>query len=142
MAVFIKREYDYAIRICAYLAGFYPDRHVSVPVIAKKLFLTVPFTTKIIHQLKKGKIIKTVQGKYGGVKLLIPPNKLSFYTVLDALGFDMTVNECLKNPSICPLVADCSIHLFFGEQEEMLINNLKSARIIDFAITDEKLSEN
>jgi len=140
MAVFIKREYDYAIRICAYLANFYPDKHIPVPEVSKKLFLTIPFTTKIVHQLKKGKIIDTVQGKYGGIKLLIEPKKLSFYDVLDAMGFDMTVNECLKNPQICPLISSCKIHRFFGGQEQMIIDNLKSARIADFIITDDQLA--
>ena len=139
MAVFIKREYDYAIRICAYLANFYNKEHKSVPEISKNLFLTVPFTTKIVHQLKKGKIIDTVQGKYGGIRLMISPEKLSFFDVLNAMGFDMTVNECLKNPKICPLVKNCKIHRFFLIQEELMIDNLKNALIIDFIITDEEL---
>jgi Rrf2 family nitric oxide-sensitive transcriptional repressor len=139
MAVFIKREYDYAIRICAYLVNYYPNKHVSVPDVAKKLFLTIPFTTKIVHQLKNGKIIDTVQGKYGGIKLLKSPNTLSFFDVLSAMGFNITVNECLKNPKICPLIATCKIHRFFLSQEETLISNLKDARIANFIITDEQL---
>ena len=139
MAVFIKREYDYAIRICAYLANFHDKEHKSVPTVAKKLYLTIPFTTKIVHQLKNGNIIETVQGKYGGIKLLTPPQKLSIFDILNAMGFDMTVNECLKNPKICPLAATCKIHRFFISQEEMLINNLKSAKIIDFAIDSKTL---
>lgn len=140
MAVFIKREYDYAIRICAYLANHYPDKHIPVPDVAKSLFLTIPFTTKIVHQLKNGKIIDTVQGKYGGIKLLKAPDKLSFFDVLNAMGFDITVNECLKNPNICPLVATCKIHRFFLSQEEMIINNLKNAHIADYIITNEQLA--
>ena len=139
MAVFIKREYDYAIRICAYLAGFYKKEHKSVPDIAKKLYLTVPFTTKIIHKLKKGNVIDTMQGKYGGIRLQISPTQLSFFDVLYAMGFDMTVNECLKTPDICPLVKNCKIHRFFILQENMLITNLKNASISDFIITDKLL---
>jgi len=141
MTVFIKREYDYAIRIVAYVANFYPDKHVAVPEIAKQLFLTVPFTTKIVHQLKKGKIIDTVQGKYGGIKMLKSPEKISFYDVLKAMGFDITINECLKNPTICPLVSNCKIHRFFGMQEMTIVDKLKSARISDFIITDQQLSD-
>ena len=139
MAVFIKREYDYAIRICAYLASFYQKEHKSVPEISKQLFLTVPFTTKIVHQLKNNNILKTVQGKYGGIKLNVAPEKLSFFDVLNAMGFDMTVNECLKNPKICPLVKNCKIHRFFLTQEHMMIENLKGAKITDFIITDKEL---
>lgn len=140
MAAFIKREYDYAIRICAYLASFYNEEHKSVPVISKNLYLTIPFTTKIVHQLKKNNIIETIQGKYGGIKLKVSPNKLSFYDILYAMGFDMTINECLKNPSICPIVKNCKVHHFFLSQEHMIIENLKNATINDFKITDVELS--
>ena len=140
MAVFIKREYDYAIRICAYLASFYKKEYISVPKVAKKLYLTVPFTTKIVHQLKNNTIIETVQGKYGGIRLKISPQKLTFYDILFAMGFDMTINECVKNPSICPLVDHCKIHVYFTDQERMIIENLKNATINNYKITDEELS--
>ena len=140
MTAFIKREYDYAIRICSYLAGFNEKEHKSVPIVSKKLYLTVPFTTKIVHQLKNNNIIETVQGKYGGIKLKVSPNKLSFYDILYAMGFDMTINECLKNPGICPIVNKCKAHRFFLSQEQMIIDNLKKATINDFKITDDELS--
>ncbi len=140
MAAFIKREYDYAIRICAYLSGFYKKEYLSVPEVSKKLFLTIPFTTKIVHQLKNKNIIETVQGKYGGIRLKVSPTKLTLYDILFAMGFDMTINECLKNPGICPIVKNCKVHRFFLSQEQMLIENLKNATINDFKITDEELS--
>jgi Rrf2 family nitric oxide-sensitive transcriptional repressor len=140
MAVFIKREYDYAIRICAYLASFYKKEHKSVPEISKKLYLTVPFTTKIVHQLKNNNIIETVQGKYGGIRLKVSPNKLSLYDIVYAMGFDMTINECIRNPGICPIVNNCKAHRFFLSQEQMIMENLKNATINDFKITDNELS--
>ena len=140
MAAFIKREYDYAIRICAYLASFYKDEHKSVPEISKKLYLTVPFTTKIVHQLKNNNIIETVQGKYGGIRLKVSPNKLSIFDILDAMGFDMTINECISNPQICAIAENCKSHRFFLSQENMIIENLKNATITDFKITDDELS--
>ncbi len=140
MAVFIKREYDYAIRICAYLAGFNKKEHKSVPEVSKKLYLTVPFTTKIVHKLKNNNIIETIQGKYGGIRLKVSPNKLSLYDILYAMGFDMTINECLKNPSICQLIDYCKVHRFFLSQEDMIIETLKSATINNYIITDEELA--
>lgn len=140
MAAFIKREYDYAIRICSYLAGFNEKEHKSVPKISKKLYLTVPFTTKIVHQLKNSNIIETVQGKYGGIRLKRSPNELSFFDILNAMGFDMTINECLKNPEICPIVKNCKIHRFFLSQEQTIIENLKDATIKNFIITDDELT--
>ena len=141
MTTYIKREYDYAIRICAYLASFYKKEHKSVPEISKKICLTVPFTTKIVHQLKNKNIIETVQGKYGGIRLKISPKKLSFFDILNAMGFDMTINECLRNPQICAIVDNCKTHRFFLSQEDMLIENLKNATINNFILTDDDLSQ-
>lgn len=56
------------------------------------------------------------------------------------MGFDMTINECLKNPGICPIVINCKVHRFFMSQEQMIIENLKKAKINDFKITDDELS--
>lgn len=140
MGAFIKREYDYAIRICAYLASFYKKEHISVPEISKKLYLTVPFTTKIIHQLKNNNIIETVQGKYGGIRLKVSPNKLSIFDILNAMGFNMTINECISNPQICAIAENCKAQRFFLSQENMIIENLKNATITDFKITDDELS--
>jgi Rrf2 family nitric oxide-sensitive transcriptional repressor len=141
MTAYIKREYDYAIRICAYLASFNKKEHKSVPEISKKLYLTIPFTTKIVHQLKNNNIIETVQGKYGGIKLKVSPAKLSFFDILNAMGLDMTINECLRNPQICTLIDNCKTHRFFLSQEYEIIENLKNATINNFILTDDDRSQ-
>ena len=133
MPVFIKREYDYAIRISAYLAGNYKKGPISVSKIAELLHISKPFATKIIYQLTSKKIITSVQGKTGGVYLSKDPGKLSLFTILQAMNFDSSINECIHVPGLCPLVATCKIHLFFEDQEKMLINNLKQAKVSEFA---------
>ena len=139
MAVFIKREYDYAIRICAYLGAYYNNGLKSVSQISKKLMITLPFATKIVHQLKNGDIIETVQGKYGGIKLKVDPENLSLFDVLNAVGFDSTINECIKIPNLCPLEVTCKIHRFFEKQENRLIQELKNAKISNYTIEDRDL---
>jgi len=51
----------------------------------------------------------------------------------------MTINECIKNPGICPIVNNCKVHRFFLSQEQMIIENLNTATIQDFKITDNDL---
>ena len=139
MNVIIKREFDYAIRICAYLSGNYDSGPISLSKIAEKLFITRPFATKIVHKLKKSNIIATVQGKEGGVFLNQIPNELSIFSILLAMGFDSTINECIKHPRLCPLVATCKIHQFFSEQEKIMIKAYKTKMISEFAFTDKEL---
>ena len=139
MSGFIKREYDYAIRICAYLAGQSAGKAIPISQIANRLFITRPFATKIIYQLKQKRIVQTSQGKIGGVALKIDPRSLSIYDILLAMGFDLALNECLKTPGYCPLDDQCLIHQFFRRQEESLLMAFKEKKINELVITDNQL---
>lgn len=142
MAVFIKKEYDYAIRICAYLAGHDDRKPIPLSSIASKLFISRPFATKIVYQLKQFAIINTVQGKDGGIFLNHPADEISFYDVLHAMGFDSSLNECLVKPEQCPLVEACKIHDFFAWQQNELMEKLKATVISTYAFDDRDLKKN
>ena len=133
---FIKREYDYAIRICAYLAGNFQRGSIALSEISQKLFITRPFATKIVFRLKSNGIVQTVQGKHGGVYLSQSPDQLSLLAIVRAMGYDVTISDCVENPSFCPLPAPCKIHSFFIDQENLLIDQLKSRKIAEFAFND------
>ncbi len=135
----IKREFDYAIRICAYLAGKKGHGPLSISQISQKLFITRPFATKIVYRLKQNKILNTTQGKEGGVSLNANIETLSVYKIFESMGFDSSVNECLKIPGFCPLVKTCKIHSFFIEQEEKLLQSFKNKMIKDFVIQESDL---
>jgi Rrf2 family protein len=136
LVFFVKREYDYAIRICAYLAGNYQKGPLSISQISKKLFITRPFATKIVFQLKNSNIVQTVQGKQGGVYLNHPPQALSLFTILEGMGHVETVSECIQRDNFCPLPAPCKIHSFFINQENFLLDQLKSKTIAELAFDD------
>lgn len=133
MPSFITREYDFAIRICSLLAGFYKKNTVSLSRISQALYISRPFATKIVFKLRKKKILGSVQGRNGGIFLLKDPQKLSVLDILNAMGFNSTLNACIKNHEICPLRDNCPIHLFFKQQNKALFNSLKEKRIADFA---------
>ncbi len=141
MNTLIKREYDYALRICAYLAGRYNQGLVSIGRISKVLLISRPFTTKIIYQLKNEKIVTTVQGKDGGVYLTNPPETVSVYDVLEAMGFDSKLNECLAESHQCPMEGHCRLHSYFFQQERLLIEGFKQKKLVDVIMTDDQLKK-
>ncbi len=140
MTSFIKREYDYAIRICAYLAGREDTSPVPLPIVAKLLYISKPFATKIVHQLKNSGITGAVQGKAGGVFLKADPTKLSLFSILEAMGFNSTLNECIKAHHHCPLIKFCQIHEFFVEAESELFSRFKTKMISELVIRDQDLA--
>jgi Rrf2 family transcriptional regulator, nitric oxide-sensitive transcriptional repressor len=141
MNTLIKREYDYALRICAYLAGKYEQGLTSISRLAQLLFLSRPFTTKIVFQLKNEHIVTTVQGKDGGVYLTNDPKDVSVYDVLRAMGYDSRLNECLAEGHQCPMEGICRLHVFFDQQEALLMNNLKEKKLSELIISDAQLKK-
>lgn len=134
--IFLKREYDYALRICAYLAGNYQRGPISLAEISRKLFITRPFATKIVFQLKNRGIVHTTQGKHGGVRLDQLPETITLLSILQGVGYHTSISECIKQPDFCPLPAPCKLHAFFIGQENLTVQALKSRTIAEFAFTD------
>ncbi len=140
--VLIKREYDYAIRICAFLAGHYHKGAMPLSFIAKRLLIPNSFARKIVHKLRVSGMINSVQGKYGGILLKKDPTEISILDILEAMDYNSAVNECLVNPAICPLVHLCKIHVFFSEVNTLVLNAFREKKISDFAITENDLQPN
>jgi Rrf2 family protein len=136
----IKREDDYAIRISAFLASEYLDGCRSISDIATYLALSKPITSKIVHKLNKGGIVTSIRGRNGGVKLASNPSKASFLDVLNATNFDITLNECLRNSVICPLINFCKTHVFWSELEQLVLDKLSKTYISDFMFNEFELT--
>ena len=130
------------MRICAYLAGRYGQGLVSISRLSKVLLISRPFTTKIVYQLKNENIVTTVQGKDGGVYLANSPETVTIYDVLEAMGFDSKLNECLAEGHQCPMESFCRLHSFFYQQEQQLIQGFKKKKLADVIMTDNQLKKN
>ncbi|MCP5062502.1 MAG: Rrf2 family transcriptional regulator [Ignavibacteriae bacterium] len=86
-----KKDCDFAIRICAYLAGIKYNKPISVSKLSSKLLITKPFATKIIYSLRQSNLIRSQQGKTGGVFLNKSPREISLSDILESMGFNKTI---------------------------------------------------
>lgn len=132
MNAYIKREQDYAIRICILLARLKNKHPLPISVLAEKLFISRPIATKIVYHLKLCHIIETVRGKQGGVILSVKPAKLSLLRILRSMGFDSEVNQCVRTPAVCPFHGTCRAHCYFKNLNDYLIRSLSKKTIAHF----------
>ncbi len=137
MSEFIIREYDYAIRITAYLAG--QKNKVKVDEIVENLYLTKPMVNKIIFQLKQCNIVLTKTGKNGGVLLNPDKRDISIYDILVCMGYKKNFNICIERPEECELNPICDITNFFVEIQKDIIEKFKSAKIKDYVFNKVEL---
>ncbi len=132
MNTYITREQDYALRITSALAELDNDKQLPVSELSKQLHISKNFAARIVHKLTKSGVLKTTQGKYGGVSLKKSPDKLSVYEVLDTIGFKTKFNQCLDERFHCEFSNKCLFHTFFNEEEEKLHRVMKQKMISEF----------
>jgi Rrf2 family protein len=123
---------DYAIRMIGYLAQ-HKDQLVTARNMAGELGITYQYSMKVINQLKKGKLICSVQGCNGGYHLTEMADLASFYDVIRLMEGEIRLNRCTGAHRFCNRgAADyCEIHKVLLTLQEELIEGLKSRRIAD-----------
>lgn len=67
---------------------------MSVDHIAVSENIPKQFLAKIFQKLKKKKLLKSERGRNGGFNLTRPANKIFLLDILNALGADLSLNDC------------------------------------------------
>jgi Rrf2 family protein len=123
---------DYAIRMLGYLAQ-HSGQLVTARNMANELGITYQYSMKVINQLKKGKLIYSVQGCNGGYRLTEEASKVSFYDIICLMEGEIHLNRCLEGNRLCNRThADyCEVHKVLQCLQDELIEGLKSKYIAE-----------
>ena len=132
----LTRQTNYAIRILMYCAAN-PGRLSRVPEIAAAYSVSELFLFKILQPLVENKLVETVRGRHGGVRLGKPADEISLFDVVRVTEESFAMAECFESDSAeCPLVDSCALNAalrealgaFFAVLERHTIKDLVAAR--------------
>ncbi|MCP4524056.1 MAG: Rrf2 family transcriptional regulator [Candidatus Gracilibacteria bacterium] len=102
----LSKKGSYAVKAMIYIAQSEKELlHVSD--IAEAEEISISLLRRIISDLEKSGLIKTVKGRYGGVQVGTPIHKVSIYHILDAVGEELGITECTKGVN-CDKNSFCS----------------------------------
>ncbi len=102
----VTREADYAIRCVLEVAR---QGRVSAARVAELQSISPTFLGKIVQSLARAGILTTRRGVGGGVSLAVPLEELSMLRVIEAVEGPLSINECVSNPTACPMSTSCPI---------------------------------
>ena len=132
----LTRQTNYAIRILMYCAA--NDGRLSrIPEIAAAYSVSELFLFKILQPLVENKLVETVRGRHGGVRLGKPADEISLFDVVRVTEESFAMAECFESDSAeCPLVDSCALNAalrealgaFFAVLERHTIKDLVAAR--------------
>jgi Rrf2 family iron-responsive transcriptional regulator len=111
----LTRQTNYAMRILMYCAA--NDGRLSrIPEIASAYSVSELFLFKILQPLVEAKLVETVRGRNGGVRLGRPADQISLFDVVRVTEESFAMAECFENDATeCPLVDSCSLNAALRE---------------------------
>lgn len=106
----LTRQTNYAIRILMY-CGANQGNLSRIPEIASAYGLSELFLFKILQPLVEHKLVETVRGRNGGVKLGRPADQITLFDVVRVTEDNFAMAECFETDSAdCPLVDSCALN--------------------------------
>jgi Rrf2 family iron-responsive transcriptional regulator len=132
----LTRQTNYAIRIMMYCAAN-EGRLSRIPEIAAAYTVSELFLFKILQPLVEHRLVETVRGRNGGVRLGKPADQITLFDVIRVTEENFAMAECFENDAAdCPLVDSCALNsalrealnAFFGVLERYTIDDLVKAR--------------
>lgn len=125
----------YGIRAVIYLAGKDTELKTGIKQIGSELDLPVPFLGKILQQLAKQKILKSMKGPNGGFSILKDPRSITIYDIVAAIDGEDAFTDCIMHNGPCRCVdrtkKPCPIHDDYAQIRSELIQLFKSRTIYD-----------
>ena len=122
---------QYALRAVVYLAGCSGGPPVRAVELADAVDVPHNYMGKILHQLVRAGILKSVRGKHGGFELDRPPEGitlLQLVSLFDDLGVD---NKCLFGRVECGGGDPCPAHEKWGRVAEQIVDFFRNTTVSD-----------
>ena len=83
------------------------DSPVSLEVLAQEQRIPERYLAKIVQDLRRNGLIRSVRGAHGGYVLSKPPAQVNLLDIWQALEGPFYPVECLQMPTSCGMAAEC-----------------------------------
>lgn len=102
---------------------------VSLREIARRQGISLAYLEQIMPLLKAAGLVKSRRGAHGGYILSRPPEEISLYEILIALGESLDVKECLTDDlpeeEMCPSSGHCAVQEVWMDMRDALTFTLR-----------------
>ena len=119
----ITKNTDYAVRALIHLVRT-GDRFVPSREIAEKEGIPLNFLRRIIQQLAREGLIETREGKAGGVRLAVEPDKIELTRLIELFQGKVSLTDCIFRRKICPNRARCVLRTRLKKIEDLVLGEL------------------
>jgi Rrf2 family protein len=132
----ISQKAKYAFKALFHLAELPPGLSASIEVIASAETIPRKFLEHILLQLKRGRIVASQRGPYGGYRLVVTPAEVTIGRILRLVDGPMAPLPCLSRTAYrrCPDCSDehtCAVRHLFAEAYAVQLAQFDSTTLGD-----------
>jgi len=134
-----SKSCEYGLRAIIYIAEqSEAQQKVSLPTIAAAINSPQPFTAKILQQLTRHQLVKSIKGPYGGFEISADKRAaISLSDVVKVLDGDAIFTRCGLGLSKCDAASPCPLHFKFVGIKEQLKEVLENTTLQGLLDDDE-----
>ena len=126
----INKNSDYAIRSILEIAVAGNELRTSKE-ISKKKSIPLQYVRRILGELGKAGLVESVEGKYGGFKLINNPKKITLKDIIELFQGEIKINKCMFRQELCPNRAKCVVRSRVKKIEKKLVEEFEKVTIKD-----------
>jgi Rrf2 family protein len=128
----LTKKADYGLIALRHLASI-PDATASTKDIAEAYHLPVPLLAKVLQQLTRAKILRSVAGTNGGYKLARDAGRISALEVVRAIDGPVILTHCFTEHGVCEQSESCTVREPLRRVHEAILELLNKFTITDLA---------
>jgi len=101
-----------------------------MPDLSIALDVSYNHLSKLIQRMRKAGLVRTAQGKQGGVVLLKDPSEINLRMIVDLMDGPTQLSECFGESSTCALDHDgCKLKTALGRVQLTLNTEMEQVRL-------------
>lgn len=129
---------SYGIRALAYIAS-QSERLCGLQEIAEKEGIPPAYLRKILGELRRHRLLRSVKGIHGGYELGRAPEAITLWEVFKVLEPDPYMDTCILGNTVCDAESSCAFHEDWSRVRKDLVSLLETRTIYEAA---EEISKN
>ena len=122
---------EYAIRALIEIATRAEGEHVFAAELGERLNLPHHYLAKILQQLVRTRVLKSIRGRSGGFGLARPASSIRLRDIVEPFEDLKKCEECILGQPVCSEAGACPLHDFWKDVRERYLEELKTKSLED-----------
>lgn len=129
----VSTRVRYGTRALVELALHGDQSPLQIELLAERHHLSARYLAKIVQDLRRAGLVRSVRGAHGGYVLNQPASAITVLDVWEALEGPIQAVECLADPECCEFVQSCVTRDVWCDFQQGAADTLRRATIANLA---------